>query len=203
MIIKINKKKHQIKLYKDLTIKEYREIVNAVAEKPTYSVFDYIAYQSGFTYDEMMLQNVTNLNLLQDELGDMLVISGDQKLKGVKTIEQLPLKKWITYQGKIIDLSNINIKSKVGYRVVIEQYMQSKPNYMQIYTFVMAVIIQERIKGNFDYGSIEQIMVDLDNQNAYNILGNGAFFLRNLVSGERKGWNYLKTRVRTLIKMRG
>lgn len=198
--IKINGQKKPIKVYSELTLKEYRDIVNAVKDKPSYNVFDYIAYLTGYKFEELMLQKVTNMKLLSDQLGEMLIVAGDEKLKGVKVIEQLPLKKFIVYDGKLIDLSRVDIKSKIGYRAVIEQYLQNKPNYMQLYAFTLATIIQERLRDNFDYASIEKITNKLDDYNAYHMLGNGAFFFRKLIHGERKGLNFLKMLIPTWIK---
>lgn len=200
--IKINGKKQQIKLYSELTLKEYREVINAVAEKQTYNVFDYIAYQIGYTFDALMLEKVSNLELLQDQLGDILVVKGESDVK-VKCIEHLPLKRFKQYKGKAIDFSRVKIKSKVGYRVVIEQYLQSKPNYMELYSFVLATIIQERLNGNFDYSSIEEINKNLENENAYHVLGNGAFFLTSLTLGGWKGLRFLRVLKNITTKMRG
>lgn len=196
--IKLNGKTKEIKPYRELTLKEYKEVLEAANNKPNYSIFDYIAYQTGYSFDELQLQKLTGITLLSKELGELKVINGDHN-----TIEDIPLKKYTSYDGKIYDLSHVKMKSKVGYRVLIEQYMQTNPNYIELYTHVLATVLNYEKNKNFDYDNVRLIADGLEKYNAYNVLGNGAFFFFNLMHGGMKGLRFLRMCRNILIRMRG
>lgn len=200
--IKLNGNRTEIKTYRELSLKEYKEVIEAVKNKPNYSLFDYVAYQTGYTFDELHVQKLTGIELLSKELGDIRIIRGDTDEK-VKAIEDLPLKKYMTFEGKVYDISKVNVKSKVGYRITIEQFIQSKPTHLDLYVHTIATVLNFERNKNFDYDTIRETATLLDKYNAYNILGNGAFFLLNLIHGERKGARFLRMCRSILIRMRG
>lgn len=200
--IKLNKKKVIIKPYRELLLKEYRDIIKAVADIPNYSIIDYIAYMTNMEYHALLLQKLKGIDLLADQLGAIKVIKGENK--GVSdAIEDQPLKKYMVYDGRIYDLSKIKVKSKAGYRVVITQFMQTKPTYIDLYVHVIASVLNFEINKHFDYDAIREIAERLENYNAYHVLGNGAFFLSNLQSGKKSVKNYLKAFLNILTKMKG
>jgi hypothetical protein len=200
--IEINKKKKPIKNYSELTLKEYKEVIELIKENISFNIMNYLAYQSGYKYDDFLLQEVKGLKLLSDIIGTIRLIKGESEVDG-HFIEGLPLKMWGLLNDKYYDLRNIKIKSKVGYRTVIEQYTQSKPTYLDLYSFTYATILNMEANKSFDYESILEIQKELEKQNAYHVLGNGAFFLTNLVNGEKKGERFLRVLRTLLIKIKG
>ena len=189
--MKINGKKVSIKNYRELTLKEYTDIIELMKDKPSFNIFDYIAYILGYKFNDLLLQKAKGIELLADQLGKLKVIAGDKK-KDFDCIEKQPLKRFFVYDANLFDVSKVDMRSKMGYRVVIEQYMATKPTYLDIYVFTFATVLNEKKTGGFDYESIVQLADDLRKYNAYDILVNGAFFFSNLPNGERKGLQCLK-----------
>jgi hypothetical protein len=198
--MKINGKNVNIKPYRELTLGEYTDIIELMKDKPTFNIFDYMAYMLGYKFEQLMLQEVKGIELLAERLGKLKVITGDKE-QVQESIEKQPLKRFFVYDGKLYDVSKVDMKSKVGYRVVIEQYMLTKPSYMDMYIFAFATVINEKLTKGFDYDSILKVKEDFKKYNAYDILGNGAFFLSNFLNGEKKGLQCLKIYGSTLTKI--
>jgi len=197
--MKINGKNFNVKNYRELSLQEYKDIINLMKDNTKFSLFDYVAYLSGMNFDVFKLQKVKGIEQLHNQLGQLKIICADGEMIP-DAIEKLPLKRFFAYEAKLFDFSNVDMKSKVGYRIVIEQYLQDNPNYLDLYTFTFATVLNEKLTKSFDYESILQVKENLKNYNAYDILGNGAFFFSNLINGERSVRTYLKTLKSILIK---
>lgn len=200
--IKINGKKKKIKKYSELTVKEYTDLIELIKGQETnFNIFHYIAFQTGYTFEELHLQKVTNLKLLSDSLGKLRIVKGNS-LEKIHCIEDIKPKNYFEYEGYLFDTTKVKMSSKLGYRAVIEQYMQSKPSYLDIYIFTLATVIRERKYNDFDYDSIIEIRDSLNNLNAYDVLSTGAFFFYNLMRGELRGLKCFRALKRLLTRMR-
>lgn len=195
--MKINGKKFKVKDYRELTLREYEDIIKLMQENRNFTVFNYIAYLSGLKFDEFKLKKVTGLEGLQERLGQLRLIVGEAKIN-VPTIEGSPLKKYVVFDGRLYGFDNVDMKSKVGYRIAIEQYLSKQPNFLDLYTFTFATVLHEKEHKNFDYEGILKLQSRLKDYKAYDILGNGAFFFFNLMSGEKSVLKYL-IRLKTIL----
>jgi len=197
--IKINSKKKEIKKYSELTLKAYTELIELIKNEKDFNVFHYIAFQTGYKFDDLQLQKVTNLKLLSDTLEKLRVVKGETK-ENIHCIEDLKPWKYYKFKNYFFNTQLVKMSSKLGYRAVIEQYMQNKPSYLDIYVFTLATVIRERKYNDFDYDSILQIVEELKDSNAYDTLSIGAFFFGNLIHGELRGQRCLRALKRILTK---
>lgn len=201
--IKINRSKHSIPAYSELKLSEYKELLKAIEGNKDFSLMDYISFITDWNYKNLMLQQVKGIELLSGIIGQLLFCRGENELN-ITSIEDLPCKDYFKFGKYIIQLKDTKLKSKIGYRIVIEQRLSKKPSYLEIYQYTLAVIINEKINGNFDIDDIEKVYIELEKHNAYDVLSTGAFFFFNIKRGGNRGLSYLnRLKRRILIRTRG
>lgn len=170
--IKINNKLVAVPTYSELTIKQYKALLPYISKGNGLDIVRYISIVTGQDYRKALHFEFKNINRLNEALGTFKFIAGDTEIvRDLCYIEGNKPQLLIRYGGKIHDLRNLSV-SKVGYRIVLEQFMQSKPNYVQLYQFMCALVLHS----NFDYAEVKKVYEELESYNAEQVLTIGAFF---------------------------
>ena len=179
--ININNKWQRISIkgYDYMTLGEYRQVLEYINEhKEIPNIVKYISIVTGIEYNSAMnstIKGAENLN----HLGFVYLVKGlNEKVKGLNYIEDLDVKKIFEFKGKYYDFKNINVRAR-GYRVLLSQYMNTKPSYIDLYTFCLAMILDS----DFDFDNIERIKKELDSYNYIKVLSLGSFFFFNITNG--------------------
>jgi hypothetical protein len=172
--IKINKKSVSIPTYSELTIKQYKDMLPFISKGNGLDVVRYVSIVTGEDYKKALHFEFKNINRLNEALGSFKFIAGDvERVKDLAYIEGNEPKMYFKHGEYIHNLNLVDI-GKVGYRIVLEQFMQSKPNYVELYQFMCALVLCE----NFDYTAVYDIYESLEAYNAEQVLTIGAFFFR-------------------------
>jgi len=198
--IKINKKKHSIPSFEELTVRQYRDVINSSAEGDM-DIIKYLCIVKGYDYEKAQDFQMKGLDSINRRLGQLKIIKADQPtLKEVKYIEDEKPKKYVRVDhGKqnyeYFDLNNISIET-AGHRLLIEQELKNKATWLDLYVFCVAMLMvnikSDESKKKYDFELIKKYQKLIENENAYDILCLGGFFLRNIIHGERGVKRYLK-----------
>jgi hypothetical protein len=158
--ILVNKKTYSIKSIDELSTKEFIEF----SRKPApFSKLDYIAWQTGLSFDEVFVLPIPDSILLS--IGEM------------PDLESLPIQKYIFR----IHVKSHTIQS-VGQRFMIETHGAKYEGY-DLLVFVCAVALTR--SSNID--TIEAMMDRLYGESFKNVLPVASFFLSTLRSGRNRG----------------
>jgi hypothetical protein len=181
--IKVNKKRMEIPTFKELTIKQYRQLLPYIADSGGLDIVRYISITKNIDYTKALHFHVQGLELFSTLLGTFKFIKGDSEpVKDISYIENSIPDLIIKCRGKIYDFYKFKPKA-IGYRILVEQYMKTNLSVLDLYAFVAACIIES----SFDYDKTVELKEELENYSAFKILSIGAFFLHKLKMQEKRG----------------
>lgn len=186
--IKINKKKVSIPTYRELTVKQYKEVALSFHSGQLDTV-RYISIVTGVNYDKALNYKIDGLYAINRLLGDWYDLLGDlPEVKEINYIEKLPVHKIFKFERYIYDLRKKEVLT-AGYRVAIERRIQQKATWLELYLFTLALVINtEKNKGTEDEYNIDEILeieTKLYDYNAVDVLSLGGFFLKSIIGGEK------------------
>ncbi|MCP4651723.1 MAG: hypothetical protein GY853_16800 [PVC group bacterium] len=178
--ITINNKKASIPAFNELTIGQYKALVPFIAESGAVDILRYISITTGVSYSKALHFELKNVGRLNTMLGDFKFVGGrDKGINKVDYIEATKPHLIFKFNRLIYDLRKVPLAA-IGYRIVLEQFMNTKPNYIDLYVFMCAAILNRKeaqfFDTGFDYDSINEIAKDLQDYNAFKVLSIGAFF---------------------------
>jgi hypothetical protein len=183
-------KKISIPKYSELTVKQYKDFINSSAQKDM-DIVKYICITNGFDYMKAQDFQIKGLDIINSSLGDFRILKADQpEIKEAKYIENLKPKFYMRVDhGKqnyeYFDLTKCKIET-AGHRLLIEQEIKNKATWLDLYTFVTAMLMcgikfQSNEK-RYDHELIKKYQALLEKENAYDVLALGGFFLRNTIN---------------------
>lgn len=170
--IKINKKSLVVPTFAELTLRQYKDLLPFIAESGFIDVLRYICVTTGEDYKKSLRFKVTGIERLNKLLGTFLFIGGQEGIKMRNTFESAKPCEFFKFRKIIYDFRKFN-PSAVGYRILYEQYLLSKPTDMELYIFSLAIMLTD---DNFSYADAKEYYTELDDYNAYKVLTLGAFF---------------------------
>jgi hypothetical protein len=182
MKIKIKTKKKwqeiSVKSYDDMNLTEYRKALEILSKQGSINIVQYISIISNIEYSAAMNSQIRGEHRL-NHLGIVYFVRGmAEKQKKLSYIEDLPVKKIFKYNNKYYDFKKFNPRIR-GYRILLNQYMNTKPSIIDLYTFCLAMVIDT----DFDYETIIEIQKDLENYNYIKVLTLGGFFFSSILNG--------------------
>lgn len=192
--IKINKKTVMVPKYSELTVKQYKDLIPYISESGTMNYIRYISVTTGIDYRDTVNSGVFGLELLNKSLGEFRFMSGDSSLDLSNSFENSEPKLLIRHRKMINDFRSFSPKA-VGYRLLLEQFLETTPSYLELYVFMAALVLEKE----FDYNDVIQCMNELDNYNAYDIITFGAFFFKKWRLLENKESRFLKLLKKVLL----
>jgi len=205
--IKINKQKINIPSYEELTVKQYRDVINSTVEGDM-DIVKYLCIVQGYDYVKAQDFKIKGLDSINVRLGEFKIIRADQPpIKEATYIEDDKPKKYVRVDhGKenyeYFDLSNIQIET-AGHRLLIEQELKNKATWLDLYSFSIAMLmVNLKYKDNtkrYDYELIKKYQGLIENENAYDTLCLGGFFLRNIMNGEKGVRRFLRNWIFRLL----
>jgi len=199
--IKINKKPVQIPRFSELTVKQYSDLIPFIAASGHLDPLRYVSVTTGTNYEKSLHFEVKGTRLLNEALGVFKFISGDaDACAGIEYIESSKPPRFFDFDGKVRDMHSVKLNA-VGYRILIEQYLKSKPTYLDMYVYMLACVLSP----NFDYEDVTKIAGRLQDKNAYDVLTLGAFFFykwKRKESGESWSLRMLRRVLLTSMRLR-
>lgn len=208
MEIEINNDPVQIPTFKELTVKQYKQLTPFIAESGMCDVLRYVAITTNVDYQKALHFEFKNTDRLNSMLGEFLFIAGDMDAAPKNGFIETTKPRLLFKYGRYIhDLRKKKVNS-VGYRIVLEQYLATKPSYLDMYVFMAALVINSEAATTeqaFDYESVQEINEALQAYNAFDVLTLGSFFFwkwRRKESGESLLFRMLKRVVSTSLRLR-
>lgn len=204
--IKINNKAIEIPIYRELTVDQYRDLMPFIADAGFIDPLRYICVTTDEDYQKALRYKVNGLGRLNAMCGTFKFIAGDVDMAaGLTYIESSTPKKIFNYERYLYDMREVNL-SAAGYRIVLEQFLNTKPNYIDMYSFMLALVINVKKQDDalqFDYDEVIKIFKSLSTYPAFEVLTLGAFFFYRWKRGENEeGWLFRKLKKVISILMR-
>lgn len=195
MVIKINGKKKFIKRFNELTISEYKKVIQSIHEERQFNVVKYLSIVNDIDYKEALNIRFNNFHLLNNFIGEPFFILGQtERQEGINYIEDVKPNFHFKYDGKYYDLRNMKL-NRAGHRYLIEQEISKGKNLIDLYTFSLAVALCE----NYDYDHALKITEGLQSYLAIRVLSLGAFFFNNMTNSGGFGQRILRKIIRKLL----
>lgn len=174
-----NYKQVEVLPYNQLTLSKYNEILKILSERGEISFTDYLGVIHNVTYKAAMNATIKGENNLK-HLGDLYFVVGlGDRNKNLRYIEDIKPLKVFRFKDKIYDFRSVNIRAR-GYRIILQQYLNNKPNLVDIYTFTVAMLIDD----DFNFDNILEIQKELSDYNYIDVLRIGCFFFKSIMIGE-------------------
>jgi hypothetical protein len=171
----------EVKQYSELTLAEYRKIMDVLSVKGEISLIDYISIITNNSYKSVMGAEIRGDHKLK-MLGHIYFVAGlGEKKKNLYYIEDLHVHKIFRYKRKLYDFNQINERAR-GYRILLNEFMKTNPTIIDIYTFCLAMMLENE----FDYKSVIRIKEDLENYSYTKVLTLGGFFFFNITHGKSR-----------------
>ena len=182
--LRINKKKHKIPKFDELTISQYKKVLDKVNDtKEEFNIINYISIVTGMKYNKTLDCSVDVPDFFIKELGE--IVHDFNKIKPPKSLK---------IGEKEYFLKDHNI-STFGHRFFMEQFINTNPSMIDTYVFIVSMLYC----GEYDYAKIKDFMTYFDNMNYVDVLSTGCFFLNNSKNGEMKGFISLIKRMQSFL----
>jgi hypothetical protein len=198
----ITKKKEKLSLdvprFSDLTVRQYKAIIPFIAKSGAMDILRYISVTTGTDYKKSLHFEVKNLALLNKSLGTFLFIAGDIDAAGKECfIETNKIPEYLPFDQNMFESKKHKVNA-VGYRILLEQFLNTDPNFIDLYLFMAAAVLKAEDL-DFDYEGVMEAKERLEDRNAYVMLSVGAFFFYRWKRNESGESRILRALKRVLL----